>query len=263
MTYTMFSLPLSLSHTLFPECDTIVSIDCVAHKCASISWQRLVYTLTQRLNTDYHLQHHFKNEQFFHFKMSAAIVLEIRVNDDKNIIERRFPADMSIETLKSRLELITGASAATMRLEFDGQGEVNDSKTIGDYFTSADGGDNRLGLLVRDSNTIVNVAGASDVPKYEMPDEAYEQRNDSVRMFKMKNKLGRFSDSAQTNTFEDEECIKPFKVGDRCEVTNKDQPPRRGQVAFLGKIDGKVGYFVGVRYDEPYGKNDGSVDGKR
>lgn len=197
--------------------------------------------------------------------MSSIVILEIRVNNESNINEHRFACDMSIDKLKNRLELIVGASADNMELEFYDKsnallGKGNDVKTIGDYLSSAGQSENRLGLVVRASNVVAIDLAAADVPKYEMPDDAYEQRSDSLRMFKMKNKIGRFG---QPNQFEDEECIKPFKIGDRCEVTIQDTPPRRGSIVYLGKIDGKQGYFVGIRYDEPWGKNDGSIDGKR
>merc|ERR1712100_971635 len=52
-----------------------------------------------------------------------------------------------------------------------------------------------------------------------------------------------------------------MKVGDRCEVTLGG---KRGEVKFVGKIPAIApGWWVGVQYDEPVGKNDGSVKGGR
>ena len=50
-------------------------------------------------------------------------------------------------------------------------------------------------------------------------------------------------------------------LGARCEV----QPGgKRGVVAFVGKCAPlPAGFWVGVRYDEPVGKNDGAVAGVR
>jgi tubulin-folding cofactor B len=48
-------------------------------------------------------------------------------------------------------------------------------------------------------------------------------------------------------------------LGARCLV----EAGHRGEVAFFGAIDGKTGLFVGIRLDDPFGLNDGSVGGKR
>ena len=63
---------------------------------------------------------------------------------------------------------------------------------------------------------------------------------------------------------EDEEHMEAeaagLEVGARCEV----EGGRRGQVKFVGKCEGlPLGYWVGVQYDEPVGKNDGSAKGRR
>lgn len=38
----------------------------------------------------------------------------------------------------------------------------------------------------------------------------------------------------------------------------KGFPQRRGTVRYYGPLVGKNGMFVGVEYDEPLGKNDGT-----
>lgn len=54
------------------------------------------------------------------------------------------------------------------------------------------------------------------------------------------------------------ETVVGFEVGQRCEV----QPGgRRGRIAFIGEVVELSGYWVGVRFDEPVGRADGSVNG--
>ena len=48
--------------------------------------------------------------------------------------------------------------------------------------------------------------------------------------------------------------------GDRC----KTEPGgRNAEVRFVGKVPGMRGFWVGVQYDEPVGKNDGTAKGTR
>ena len=53
------------------------------------------------------------------------------------------------------------------------------------------------------------------------------------------------------------------EIGARCEINTNSEFPKRGEVAYVGEIEGKKGIFIGVRLDEPYGKNDGSYKGQR
>ena len=48
-------------------------------------------------------------------------------------------------------------------------------------------------------------------------------------------------------------------VGSRCEIPELEQ---RGEVKYVGKVpDMGLGWFVGVKLDEPHGKNNGSFNG--
>ena len=54
-----------------------------------------------------------------------------------------------------------------------------------------------------------------------------------------------------------------IRLHERCRIGSEDS--RRGQVAFIGEVPEIPGGgpWVGVVLDEPVGKNDGSVKGKR
>ncbi|CAN8031970.1 hypothetical protein HPB47_015028 [Ixodes persulcatus] len=193
-------------------------------------------------------------------------------------LERKFPVTDTVRDLKQKLELLTGASSASMCLE------LRDSE--GDKLVQrlGDGGDDarlesfsalRDGLTLHVSDPLLNVEefrDVSKVAKVELSQEAYNRRNNSMRAYLQKHGLGRFNEDAQERAkrLEEEkaqkqrEVLKVIHVGNRCEVVGiAGQPRRRGTVAFVGEVDFKPGVWVGVRYDLPLGKNDGSVAGKR
>lgn len=47
-------------------------------------------------------------------------------------------------------------------------------------------------------------------------------------------------------------------VNSRCKVTLQNSTPRLGTVMYIGSLEGLSGMWIGIKYDEPLGKNDGS-----
>ena len=111
------------------------------------------------------------------------------------------------------------------------------------------------------------------VEKYELTADEYSKRQDTVQSYLKRNKMGKYNEEEMKKLEEkklqelqeDKQMVANFKVGDRCEV---DVPgaggKRRGTVKFIGETHFKPDViWIGVHYDEPLGKNDGSVEGKR
>ena len=103
----------------------------------------------------------------------------------------------------------------------------------------------------------------SQVEKFELSEAEYAKRQDSVLAYKLRNKLGRFASSDQTESPPPTHDVHmDIKVGQRCEVepTTEGGIARRGEVKYVGPTEfgNKTGVWVGVQYDEPVGKNDGS-----
>jgi tubulin-folding cofactor B len=94
---------------------------------------------------------------------------------------------------------------------------------------------------------------------------------DSVKAFLERNRLGKYNEDEvkkkaeeqQTKEAEEEKVAKALKVDERCEVTVAGQARRRGVIKFIGNTSFKPGWWIGIHYDEPVGKNDGSVEGTR
>ena len=97
---------------------------------------------------------------------------------------------------------------------------------------------------------------------------------DSVRAFKQRMKLGRFadtksnsessiSDTSSAAEGKEDDSFSPqsakMKIGDRCEVEPETGGlKKRGEIKFIGLTNFKPGFWVGIQYDEPLGKHDGT-----
>jgi tubulin-specific chaperone B len=148
---------------------------------------------------------------------------------------------------------------------------IDDSKKLG-FYSPRHG--MRVHVVDHDPMSLSRGGGLDDVSqveKYVMSEEDYDKRSNTLRSWKReqlkKNPHFKFSDmlpgakSAEPAVdWDDDALLEGFAVGMRCSVTPGD---RRGEVAFVGRVDDKKGVWIGVRYDEPVGKGDGSSGGKR
>ncbi|KAJ2764743.1 hypothetical protein IWQ56_004374 [Coemansia nantahalensis] len=198
-------------------------------------------------------------------------VVTLHVESRNSASERRFPKAMTIGELRARLELMVGIPAGAQRLTLH-NGD--------DLVCEVAGDERRLESFPADDYMVLRVAGAagagaavpdyndvSQVQKFEMEDAEYDKLGNTVRAFKRRYHLGRFGDgeSAMSVDVEDEfeQEARGITAGSRCEVAVPGADlRRRGTVRFVGKTDFRRGYWVGVEYDEPVGKNDGTVDGR-
>ncbi|MCL4130027.1 UNVERIFIED_CONTAM: hypothetical protein GTU68_032872 [Idotea baltica] len=208
-------------------------------------------------------------------KIISAPMVNVKVSSNINsfLAEKRFDKSLTIADLKGRLELITGGSAGCMQLSlFDDKDNPvgplnNDSALLGSYPVE----ENYRIHVVDNSKRVGEFEDLSKVKKFELSQEEYAKKQNSVRSFLQRNKLGKFNEEEQArltkekeeNERKEEEKAKSIKIGERCEIRLQGEAARRGVVMFVGKTDFKFGWWIGVKYDEPHGKNDGSVGGKR
>jgi tubulin-folding cofactor B len=112
------------------------------------------------------------------------------------------------------------------------------------------------------------------VEKYEITKEAYDKRSDSARKWMQQQKLGIYASSKDDKIIsspsgKSQEVTTmshyPIHVNDRCLVSSEMSPGlvKKGTVRFLGPVHFSEGDWVGVAYDEPYGKHDGCVQNYR
>lgn len=191
--------------------------------------------------------------------------------------EKRFPRNCTLNQIANKLELLCGVTTDSMQLALyvnDGDVKslslaVDGESALGSLLPSSW---ERLRLDVKDPTEQVDqLSDLSKVEKFELTDEEYAQRNETLRAFKEQNKLGRFDQEGNQRKEEErlakekveEAKSKSIKAGDRCQVRVTGNPTRRGCVKYVGTTKFKDGIWVGVQYDEPLGKNDGSVGGER
>ncbi|KAG5653996.1 hypothetical protein H0H81_008578 [Sphagnurus paluster] len=184
--------------------------------------------------------------------------------------ERRLELHITVQKLKNNLELVTGIPAGNQVITLhnsESDPEVlstlaDDERPIGFYSLR----DYQV-LRVADTNPSVSFTGqmtdVSQVEKFELSPEEYARRQDTVRAFKERNHMGRFAAKVEAP---EAAPVLPTEitVGARCEVESSEAGlSKRGVVRFVGATKFARGVWVGIEYDEPMGKNDGSVQGER
>ena len=210
------------------------------------------------------------------------------------MFEIRLDRHMTIERVKEKLRSHCGTGSMFMHLtllDYNGQvvaDMIQEELKLG-YFSPMDGW--TIHITDLDPHSLAANGGLEDVSlvkKYEISDEDYEKRENNFRKWradklaadptwslakemkqkqdaqKMKKDPNFVPEPAKEKVTDDEhmaDLAAGMKVGDRCEVTVGG---KRGEVKFVGKIPAIApGWWVGVQYDEPVGKNDGSVKGNQ
>ncbi|KAB8067602.1 CAP Gly-rich domain-containing protein [Aspergillus leporis] len=215
----------------------------------------------------------------------------ISVNSESQFVtERRITPTWTVMQLKSKLETMTGIPPNHQRLKLKTPAHSNhwvdgDETIIGDW-----GLMKGCEIEVHDSrppSARPNFNDLSSVEKYSLPPSTYESLSNSVLAWKKKQKLGRFD----PNALSPDEAMRKQAEKDAEDIETRDialskraiilpsSPPhvRRGTVRFVGPVpsipypgveaqgvdSGVLPLWVGIELDEPTGKNDGSVNGKR
>ncbi|VDN93663.1 unnamed protein product [Brugia pahangi] len=157
----------------------------------------------------------------------ATKIINLTVTSDSRQYpyEKRYPSSITLLELKEKLVLVVGGSIECMRTDLrDRNGEFISSLT--------------------DDQATLEKLGVTD---------------DSVRAWKRRLKIKYNALAAAEN----EAKQFKFKIGDRCVVHVSNQKERKGIVSYIGSTKFKDGCWIGVTYDEPFGKHDGSIDGER
>ncbi|XP_056230751.1 tubulin-folding cofactor B [Seriola aureovittata] len=188
--------------------------------------------------------------------------------------QRRFNRGISVAELKGKLEMVVGTPSSCMDLELYSVSDkfmqkIDDNDALLGSYPVDD--DCRIHVIDRSGGQMGEFTDVSKVEKFELSDEAYDKKTDSARSFMKKQRVGRFNEEevakkkADLAAREEEQkaAADAISVGSRCQVHVPGQPTKVGTVMYVGTADFKPGFWVGVKYDEPLGKHDGIVEGKR
>jgi len=204
-------------------------------------------------------------------RVSKPISVNIFVVSPDTRSERRFDLHITVQQLKNKLELITGIPVQNQSISvFDKENDTqavavleDDTRPIG-FYGVRDWQVLKITDLHPETSFTGQLTDVSQVQKFELSKDEYAQRQDTVLAYKQRHKIGRFAEKEQESTEESAPQVN-IPIGSRCEVeTSEEGFHKRGTVRFVGPTKfAKGGVWVGVEYDEPMGKNDGSVQGER
>lgn len=218
--------------------------------------------------------------------------LNLFIRSPDTYSERQYDLHLTIGALQTKLESVTGIPFSSQRLTLYPTAEglepgssasqsplavMSDSdQTLADY-----GAVDWCGIQVENTDPHARdgeFVDTSRVEKFELTQEEYEKRNDTILPELRARHIGRFAPSSDKPP-PAHVAQSSHVVGVRCLVLPEDHTTiwgdevdedlgRRGAVRFVGptqfgKGKDEGGDWIGVELDEPTGKNDGSVGGTR
>ncbi|KAG5503622.1 hypothetical protein JIQ42_05844 [Leishmania sp. Namibia] len=203
--------------------------------------------------------------------MSIVKVTLTHSASERVVPEKAYGLAQTVHSIKEDLYSRFGIPADKVRLElYDTrdckvEGNMKDEKLLGFY--GCETGYRIHAVDLRPAAQVENYDDVSKVEKYEMADEEWLKRPDNLRAYKERMRALQREEMAKAGIEApigpDEDSYKTeaegIKVGDRCRCRPGE---RLGTVRYVGRVAAlKPGYWVGVEFDEPVGKTNGTVKG--
>lgn len=160
----------------------------------------------------------------------------------------------SIQSLRERLYGMTGFTQESMKIKVNGVLVENELQTLAELA----GQTGVVNIEVSGRSQYGDLNDVSQVKKFEITDEDYDQRTGTFREWKRQHGIP-VKGEVKVNDAPPE----GVEVGNRCEVELSDHSHHRGTVQFVGKTEGTKGYWIGVELDEPFGNSNGTHKGKK
>ncbi|KAG5481654.1 hypothetical protein CUR178_07007 [Leishmania enriettii] len=203
--------------------------------------------------------------------MSIVKVTLTHSASERVVPEKAYGLAQTVRSIKEDLYSRFGIPADKVRLELYDvrdckvEGNMKDEKLLGFY--ECETGYRIHAVDLRPAAQVENYDDVSKVEKYEMADEEWLKRPDNLRAYKERMRALQREEMAKAGIEApigpDEDSYKTeaegIKVGDRCRCRPGE---RLGTVRYVGRVAAlKPGYWVGVEFDEPVGKTNGTVKG--
>lgn len=188
-----------------------------------------------------------------------------------HVKEKRFQLTSTIAEIKANIATHFATPADQMRLVLkDESGTVIESNMLNEkmfgYYQPIE--DYTIHIVdLQENGKWTDWDDVSKVEKFRMSDDDYDKRTNSVRALKRieaerKRKEAEaagieLAPELDADSFKEQ--AEKMKEGDRCQCQPGD---RLGTVKYVGRIVAlKPGFWIGVEFDEPVGKSDGSAKG--
>ncbi|ONH70063.1 Cell polarity protein alp11 [Cyberlindnera fabianii] len=204
--------------------------------------------------------------------------ISVNVTSSLTNSERRVSRNWTLTYFQQRLEAITGIppddqqvllfhnTVSTENSDLTAQNRANRDSVTLSMLNVQEGA--RIHVNdTRPESELKDLEDDSNTKFFELDDAEYEKRSDTVRRWKQENKLGRFAPEYEQKKAEvkhlNEEKAKELTIGSRFRTVNDPVGERRGTIRYVGKvleIDAD-NTWCGVEFDEPVGKNNGSIKG--
>eukprot|EP00835_Amoeboradix_gromovi_P000546 NODE_19_length_39463_cov_0.396073.p14 type:complete len:230 gc:universal NODE_19_length_39463_cov_0.396073:26392-27081(+) len=176
----------------------------------------------------------------------VSYLMEIFIEAPRSQGWHSFPSHISVSEFQRKIELITGITSCNQKI--DKLTNADPFKPLEDFIQ------NKQHIIVRGQ-----LEFDEEVEKFEISNDHYSKLTGTVQSFLKQNKLGKYG-ANDSEYSENIESYPDIEVGKRCLVI-VDDFQKTGTILYFGPFHLKPGkVFVGVEYDEPLGKHNGTID---
>lgn len=210
-----------------------------------------------------------KNKLIYQYIPYHSNMSRIFIESEFCLTWKEFPINLSIDQLCDRLHNLTGIEPIDMQIQYKSKNkpQITDlDKNIVDIDLTQI--EKIIVIDINEDSMVNQLKNSTEKQSFKLSEEDYRKKQDSVLQWKKDKKLGRFDPTYQEKLEKErasqQQCVTNLKLDQRCIVKNQGME-RRGWLRYIGEIP-EINHddiWCGIEFDEPMGKNDGSIKGKQ